>query len=305
QRPGIRERIQSDLRTLGGLVSLTRFFNRKLFRNLNLQGAFDEFRRYTLQELDFLREGETYKRFRENFADEPAVIFPEIYEPLSTTKVLTMQRVGGLRMEAAAELFSADLRKKLSDLIVTTLLQMFVRDGFFHADLHPGNLFFSENASVAMIDVGMYGELSEEQLNRFTIYWLAIVLKQKKRAFTQLLKLADRKSDSREHAFFEYYSELLDKFYNSTIRERSLTQTYLEILIAGARFGFVFPSEMLLQAKALTTAEHIGYVFQPDFSFAEVAKPVIAEAFADRLSDDALVQRLTSSFPDWFLFGET
>ena len=78
QRPGLKDSMAADLRIIGKLLSVARPFNRTLFENLNIQDAFQEFVRYTLQELDFEREGKTYDRFRQNFKSQPHVIFPKV-----------------------------------------------------------------------------------------------------------------------------------------------------------------------------------------------------------------------------------
>jgi hypothetical protein len=216
-----------------------------------------------------------------------------------------MERISGLKLHEVNTSLNKEVRKKLSDNVIEVLINMFVRDGFFHADLHPGNIFFHKDETFTLIDVGMFGELSKEQRERFLLYWLAIVLREKKRAFHHLLELTKTTPEAEESAFYQHYSQLLDDFYESSIQEKSLTQTYLEILISGAQYGFVFPSEMLLQAKALTTAENIGYVLEPGFNFAKTAKPIITKAFAQRLSSNSLVGRLEGMYPEWLLLGET
>lgn len=305
QRPGLPEQVRRDLNVLGQLVRVAGLFFRTLYRNLNVLRLFDEFRRYTLQELDFLLEGRTYERFEENFRNDDSVRFPKIYWEYSTAKILTMQKMAGLRLHEVTARTPVNQRQQLASNVVNILINMFVRDGFFHADLHPGNIFFHEHGSVALIDVGMFGELTQEQRERFILYWLAITLKEKERAFYHLLKLTNRTDRADEAGFYREYSRLLDGFYRSSIQERSLTQTYLEILVLGAKRGFIFPPEMLLQAKALTTAEYIGLVLVPDFNFAEAAKPIVTRAFTERLSSDNVSTRIALTWPEWLLLGES
>jgi len=305
QRPGLKDRMAADLQIMGKLLSLVRPFNRRLFENLNIQNAFQEFVRYTLQELDFEREGKTYERFRQNFKSQPHVIFPKIYWAYTTSKILTMQKLSGMRLHEVAACTPPEQKKALARTITEVLMDMFIRDGFFHADLHPGNVFFGESGSIALIDVGMYGELTGEQRERFILYWLRIVLQQKRQAFDHLLKLTRKKNNADEAGFYTRYCQLLDQFYNAGLHEKSLTKTYLDILVSGAAYGFVFPSEMLLQAKALTTAEYIGYVLWPDFNFAKTSKPFITKAFMNRVTAENFSERLSDGFPEWFLLGET
>jgi predicted unusual protein kinase regulating ubiquinone biosynthesis (AarF/ABC1/UbiB family) len=305
RRPKVKEQIQSDLKLLGRIISMAGFFKPKMLKNLNLQTLFREFKRYSLQELDFSNEGSVYDRFKQNFQENPQVIFPKVYWEYTTESVLTMERVSGLRLNQVRDTMDPESRNKLANAVIETLIHMFVCDGFFHADMHPGNIFFGEDGTIKLIDVGMYGELNNEQRDRFILYWLAVVLKEKKRAFYHLVQLLESTPEADEAAFYLFYEDLLDKFYASTVRERSLTQTYMEIVMAATRYGFVPSSEMLLQAKALTTAENLAFVLAPEFNFADATKPVITKAFAKRSNIENLIQRFTGSFPKWLLLGET
>jgi predicted unusual protein kinase regulating ubiquinone biosynthesis (AarF/ABC1/UbiB family) len=305
QRPDVKERMQSELNLLEKILILVDFFRPKMLHNLNVQSFFREFIRYSLQELDFANEGQVYDQFNQNFRENPRVIFPKIFWEYSTSAMLIMERMSGLRLHQVRNTMSLKARKELSYTIIEILINMFIRDGFFHADLHPGNIFFGEDGSIKMIDVGLYGKLNDEQRERFILYWLAVVFKEKQRAFQHLVKLLERTPQANESAFYIFYENLLDTFYASTIQEQSLTQTYLAIVTAAARYGFIPPSEILLQAKALTTAENLAYVLAPGFNFTEAAKPVITKAFAERSTIENLVQRLTKAFPEWLLLGDT
>jgi len=305
RRPNVEKQVKSELNLLGNILTMIDFFKTKMLRNLNIHNLFQEFKRYSLQELDFSNEGRVYDRFVQNFRSNPQVVFPKVYWEHTTPAMLIMERVSGLRLHQVRTTMPLEARNKLSHAVIETLIHMFVRDGFFHADLHPGNIFFGEDGTIKLIDVGMYGELNNEQKERFILYWLAVVLKEKKRAFYHLVQLMERTPTADEPAFYLFYENLLDKFYAATIQELSLTQTYLEIVLAAARFGFIPSPEMLLQAKALTTAENLAYVLAPGFNFADATKPVITKAFAERSNIGNLVQRLTSSFPEWLLLGES
>lgn len=305
QRPNIRSLIVKDLSHLNQLLSVLGLFQRKMYNNLNIKNFMQEFQRYTLQELDFFTEGKTYDRFKNNFKNHQNVEFPKIYWEYTTSVVLTMERVSGLKLSEVKDKIDPQHRLELSNNVIETLLKMFIKDGFFHADLHPGNIFFEPEGSLALIDVGMFGELTEEQQERFILYWLAVVTKEKKRAFHHLLKLTTETGQSDKKGYFQIYSDLLDAFYDSNIRNKSLAQTYLQILTAGAKYGFIAPAEMLLQAKALTTAEYICYVLVPDFNFTSAAKPYIVQYYTDRLSTQDLFTRFSKTFPEYYLLGES
>lgn len=304
QRPLIKERIEDDLVSLSWIINIAGVLFPKLTRNLDLRGTFREFVAYTRRELDFSLEAQTLEQFRENFQDWEDVVFPAVYWDYSSKRILTMDRVSGFHINDLRESLSLENRQKLNRRLVEMEMKMFLSDAFFHADLHPGNIFFQEDGTIAVIDVGMYGQLTPVQRDRFLLYWIAIAGEEKERAFSHLLELGRKTRDGDQKGYFNKFSEILDEFYASSISERSLTRTYLEIFVAGARFGFMFPSQLLLQAKALTTAEALAIALVPDFRFSEEVRPFVMRELGRRSNSSSLKQQFARTFPEWLLFGE-
>lgn len=304
QRPAIREHMDRDLEILGLIARAFAVIFRKMAANLNLNEVFSEFKRYTLKELDFYQEAENLERFRSNFRDWHDVHFPAVFWDYTTSKILTMEAVSGLRLHQVAGVLGREERRTLNERIVELEMKMFISDGFFHADLHPGNIFFGEDGGITVIDVGMCGELTPELRDRFVLYWLPIVQREKKRAFHHITRVSKRTPNADEESYYRSFCRILDEFYKSDISSRSLTKTFLEILITGAKYGFRFPSELLLQAKALTTAEALAFVLFPDFKFSEDARPIIVKEVARRAAIEQIEQRLERTLPEWLFLGE-
>jgi ubiquinone biosynthesis protein len=170
QRPDLKRLMGRDLDAMAlGLRLLYRLAPRRMQRT-NLLDFFEEFRRYALRELDFLKEGRVIDRFRANFAGRIEVKFPGVHFGHSSQRLLTMDWVEGLRLREAASSLGAQQKQRLVTLLVDVLLQMFVSDGLFHADLHPGNIFFHPDGSFTLLDFGMVGELTVPQRDRFILY---------------------------------------------------------------------------------------------------------------------------------------
>jgi ubiquinone biosynthesis protein len=189
QRRGVREAMQRDMVVLGWLVGTVRRLRPAMARRLNITAAFEEFRQYTLHELDFSLEAETLQRFRENFRSRNDVVFPEVFWDHSGPRVLTMSRVSVLRLHEAAARLTVTERQRLTMRILEIEMKMFVSDGFFHADLHPGNVFFTPDGKIVVLDVGMCGELTDSHRDHFMLYVLATVHRQVRRAFYHLTAL--------------------------------------------------------------------------------------------------------------------
>lgn len=305
QRPDVEALILRDLDAIDfALRMFGHLFERRLQR-ANLPAFLAEFRRYTLQETDFRQEGAVIDRFRANFSGRTDVKFPRVHWSHTSRRVLTMDWVEGMRLCEAAQVLDASTKKRLVTLIVDVMLKMFVSDGLFHADLHPGNIFFHRDGTFTLLDFGMYGELSSSQRDRLILYWLAVVQRQTRRAFYHFKALTKVLPGADEQAFSARFAELAETFYASPLSEMSFTKVYLEMMKAGYAFGFVFPSELMLHAKALTTAETLIFVLAPDARFERLSRPFIAREYAARATSLSLLRRRASQLlPELLLLGE-
>ncbi len=240
-------------------------------RRTGLREFFREFRRYTILELDFSREGQTIDRMRFNFRGRTDVRFPAVHWDRTGQGVLMLGWV----------------------------------DGLFHADLHPGNIFFHPDGTFTLIDFGMYGELTPRQRDRFVLYWAAVVQRQTRRAFHHFKTQTRALPGADEAWFFVRFAELAEAFQTSRLSEMSFARVYLEMMRAGYADGFVFPSELMLHAKALTTAEALIFKLAPDARFEKVSRPFIARAFVERAGSFELLKRRASQLlPELLLLGE-
>ena len=305
QRPDLERLVTRDLDAMElGLRWLSHLAPRRM-RRTNLLTFFAEFRRYTLQELDFSGEGRVIERFRQNFAGRADVKFPTVHWNHTSRRVLTMDWVEGLRLREAADLLGDNEKQRLVTLLVDVMLQMFVSDGLFHADLHPGNIFFHRDGTFTLLDFGMYGELTPPQRDRFILYWFAVVQRQTRRAFHHFKAQTQMLPGANEEAFYARFAALAETFYGSRLSEMSFTKVYLEMMAAGYRYGFMFPSELMLHAKALTTAETLIFVLAPEARFERLSRPFIAREYAARTASLDLIKRRASQLgPELLLLGE-
>lgn len=303
QRPGIRPLVERDVRILRVLAwGVERVWSTA--RQLGLARSVDEFGRWTLAELDFVLEGKNADRFRDNFAAWQDVVFPRVIWSHSTRRVLTMERLHGLRVHQVRARFGPEGTRRLARRLAELEMKMFISDAFFHADLHPGNVFISEDGRILVLDVGMVGSLTTEQRDRFLAYWIGVTRRRRDTAFRHLVALADRADAPDLVAFRAEYDAALDRFYDRDLTERSLARTYLEIVTSGARHGVRFAPELVIQAKAMVTAEALQLVLAPDFRFSEEVRPIVARELASRATPRSLMDRLWEGLAEWILLGE-
>ena len=157
QYPGIEEVIAADIRTLRFVISILRL----LYRHINLDVIYSEFSRIVYEELDYLQEGKNAETFARNFAKNPRIKIPIVYWPFTTSKVLTLEYLEGIKITDFEEIDARGIdRKEVARTLAEAYCQMFFVDGLFHGDPHPGNIFVRPGPEVILVDFGMVDRIS-------------------------------------------------------------------------------------------------------------------------------------------------
>ena len=295
-KPGIRETLERDsrlLRMLGSILQgiIPRYQPRQLV---------NEFCDYTLREVDLRREADNAEIFAANFADVPDVVFPEIYREYSGHSVLCMEFFDGIAPDSPeAQELPEDQRRHLTDLGAAAIIRMLYKDGFFHADLHPGNLLILPGPKVGFIDLGMVGRLDEELRRALLYYYFALVMGDAENAARYLTAIATPGPGANPNGFRREATEISNRWKRaSSFEEYSLGQLILDSLSRGAQYGMYFPVELVLMVKALVTFEGVGHVLLPGFDVAEVSKRHIRTLFIHQFSPLRLLTEGMRGAPD-------
>ncbi|HWA56789.1 MAG TPA: AarF/UbiB family protein, partial [Gemmatimonadales bacterium] len=295
-KPGIRETLERDarlLRTLGSILQILipRFQPRQLV---------NEFCDYTLREVDLRREADNAETFAANFADMPDVAFPAIYRDYSGRSVLCMEFFDGIAPDSEeAQELPEDERRHLTDLGAESIIRMLYKDGFFHADLHPGNLIILPGPRVGFIDLGMVGRLDEDLKRALLYYFFALVMGDAENASRYLTAIATPGPGANQAGFKRECAEISSRWKRaSSFEEYSLGQLILDSLSRGAQYRMYFPVELVLMVKALVTFEGVGHVLLPGFDVAEVSKRHIRTLFLHQFSPLRLIAEGMRGAPD-------
>ncbi|HEY8021331.1 MAG TPA: AarF/UbiB family protein [Thermoanaerobaculia bacterium] len=299
-KPGIRETLNRDallLRMLG--VAL-----QKLLPRYQPRRVIAEFVEYTRREVDLRREADAAETFTANFSDLSGVVFPRIYRQYSGQGVLTMEFLDGYKPSApeALELSAAD-RDRLIDLGATAIIRMLYKDGFFHADLHPGNLLVLPDPvagpRLGFIDLGMVGRFDEELRRTLLYYYYALVMGDAEGAARYLADVAQPSPGADPNGFRREVTEILHRWNRSAnFRDFSLAQLILRSVNLGAQHRMYFPVEMVLMVKALVTFEGVGQILKPDLDVAAVSRSHADRLFREQLSPLHLARQLLRSAPE-------
>jgi len=300
-KPGIQDVITSDLK----LLEFFGVFLQWILPRYQPTQIIEEFSAYTKREIDFDYEADHAEIFAANFQDVSGIVFPEVYRELSTGDVLTMEYLGGIRpgSQAALELSEAE-RQQVIDLGASAIIRMLYKDGFFHADLHAGNLKIipgehPDDLRIGFIDLGMVGRFRSELKRRMLYYYYALVRGDVESAARYLLDMARVGKDGDPQGFRRAVSDMARHFLmRSKQGSVSLAQVILRSLSLGGRYRVFFPVEMTLMVKALVTFEGVGRTLDPSLDVVAVSQRHVRQIFRERFDPWALGSEMISSAPE-------
>lgn len=301
-KPGIAAVIDSDLRLLTALGNLLE----RVIPQYQPRRVLREFAAYTRREVDYTAEADNAEDFAANFADAPAIVFPRIYREASAREVLTMEFLDGFKPTSDRALALDDHdRRRVVDLGAAAIVRMLYRDGFFHADLHAGNLMVlpprtpNGELAVGFLDLGMVGRFEERTRRRLLCYFHALVGGDVEGAARYLADLATVGAGGDLAGFRRALAELSRRFVAHSRRgDFSIAQLVLKSVGLGARYRVFFPVEMTLMVKALVTFEGVGRLLDPGLDVAAVSRPHVERIFRETFSPATLTRELWRSAPE-------
>ncbi len=295
-KPGIRETLQRDailLRLFGSFLQV-------FLERYQPKRVIDEFVSYTLKEVDLLREADNAETFQANFDDMPGIVFPKIYRKYCSSNVLTMEFLDGVKPnDPRATALPEEDRAKLVDLGAEAIIRMLYRDGFFHADLHPGNLIVLDGPKAGFIDLGMVGRFDDDLRRTLLYYFYCLVMGDSENAARYLVAVATPGAKADRKGFVREVEEISRRWSHiSTFEGFSLGQLIMESVGRAGKFRMYFPVEMVLMVKALVTFEGVGQILKPGFDVAEVSRRHINGIFIHQFNPLRLAKRSLRGAPE-------
>ena len=278
RRPGVVEHVQQDLEIFQNLA--TRAARRsRLAAEYDVVGLAEEFARTLRGELDYLAEGRNADRFASSLAGDPDVLVPRLYWDATTSRMLTLGRVRGVKIDDVVALEAARVDgHDLAERATRLTAQMVFGNGFFHADPHPGNLFIQADGRIGLIDFGMVGSLDDRVRLRLGRLLVAFIHRDVDRLADALLALgASYRAVDRE-AFTADLRLLLARYEGVGIGEISLIGVIDEALVIVRRHRLQLPREIVLLVRVLVIDQGVAARFAPDFQVQTALAP-----YAERL----------------------
>lgn len=295
-KPGIRDSILTDIR----LLKLISGFLQWAIPQYQPKQLIDEFCAYTEKEVDLTNEADHAEIFAANFKDYKLVKFPKIYREYSGEDVLCMEFLDGFKPGAPqTEALSLEEREQLVDIGAASIIQMLYKDGFFHADLHPGNLMILPGPKLGFIDLGMVGRFEDKTRRRMLYYFHALVSGDIDGATKYLLSLARVGQGGDPQGFRRAVADTLRRYYmHAQSGDFSLGQLILKSLSIGGKYRVFFPVEMTLMVKALVTFEGVGFLLLDKLDVPKLSEKYVSKIFKDQFNPKTIAKELMRGAPE-------
>lgn len=284
RRPGIVEVVESDISALMALAGLAE----RHLPGIELYdpvGIVREFARTIRREMDFSREAHTIEKFRDNFIKTPWMYFPRVYWEQTSRAILTMEYVAGVKVSDREKLFDQGLDVKLiARRGADSFLEMVLNHGFFHGDLHPGNVLILPDNVICLLDYGIVGRLDED-LKTFLTDILSAIVKRDMDEVVSLLLFAGDISDSLDiRALKRDLSNFIDGYYEIPLKEIEVGRMLMEFIEIITLYSIRISPDLMLLVKSLVLIEGMGRALDPGFDMVEHLRPFIVKAIRQKLS---------------------
>ncbi|QCU72473.1 ubiquinone biosynthesis protein UbiB [Luteimonas yindakuii] len=291
RRPGIREVVEADLRLLARLADIIQAQapDLRLYRPTEVVAQFATSLR---AELDFAAECRNAERIAANFAGHEEIAIPVVYWQWTSERLNVQGFMDGIpgRDLAAVDDLGLD-RHALARTGAAIVLKMVLEDGLFHADPHPGNIFYLEDGGIGVIDFGMVGRVSERRRMQVAQLLYGLVDQDAEAVTDILLEWTDGESGVDEGRLQVEVGSLIDQYRGLPLKELRIPLMLADVAGLLRRHALTLPPDLALMIKAFLTLEGLGRQLDPDFDMATEARPFLRRAMLERWSPRILARR--------------
>ncbi|MBI5073117.1 AarF/ABC1/UbiB kinase family protein [Candidatus Woesearchaeota archaeon] len=297
-RPDVIKDMTQDIRILEKIADL---FEKHVVesRPYRPKRFVQEFKEWTLKEIDFRHEAQSMQEMRERFAASAILKIPEVFTKYTSKKVLTMEFMDGVHIndEKGLKNLKSD-RRQLACNAMQIIAEQTLVEGIFHADPHPGNILVIAGNRFVFLDFGIVGRISEKQRRKISLYMMYLFERDIERALHHILELAEVSEESDVEGFKRKMLDILSTCYGS-LETNSLSRALYDGVIAGVPYKVYFPSDLVLLSKAFVTAESVGRNLYPQFSLLTDAKEPVKKALKKQLTPMRTIKNLIKNSRDY------
>jgi ubiquinone biosynthesis protein len=292
RRPGAVLQVQVDLEILQNLAARAQR-TWEFARDIDAVGIVAEFAETIRAELDYLQEARNAERFARDFEDDDGVVIPRISWEHTTSRVLTLERMSGMNVADTAALDEAGVDR---DLVARRgaeiVLKMIFEDRFFHADLHPGNLFIRADGTIALIDFGMVGVIGEDLRGQLARLFIAMVRGDADLLTSALIEVTVGTGSVDRVMLRNDLRPFVSRYRLRSVRQTPFARMMADLFAILRSNRVRLPRELVLLFKALLLIEALATRLDPDFRLGESLEPYAERLSWERLRASAIARRL-------------
>ena len=302
-RPGMLKAINNDL----NLMKFLAFFLEKFSddgRRLRPKEVIAEFENYLHDELDLVREAANAALLKRNFKDNDLLEIPEMIWEYCKTNVIIMERVHGIPINKISDLKKAnvDLDKLSYDGVEIFFTQVF-RDGFFHADMHPGNILVADKGPrfgrYIALDFGIVGSLTDFDKNYLTQNFLAFFRRDYRKVAELHIESGWVPEKTRVESLESAIRSVCEPYFDKPLKDISLGQVLLRLFQTSRRFDVKIQPQLVLLQKTLLNVEGLGRQLNPNLDLWSTAKPFLEKWMKEQIGLNALKRNLAEESQQW------
>jgi ubiquinone biosynthesis protein len=301
-RPGMLEVIDLDLAVMDALAGLADQYWSEA-RQLRPIELVQEYRKTILDELDLMREAANAAQLKRNFRGSPLLYVPEVYWDHCRVNVMVMERIHGIIVSRMDELRARGTNiAKLAENGVEIFFTQVFRHNFFHADMHPGNIFVQvddpENPRYAAVDFGIVGTLQPRDRHYLAENFLAFFDRDYARVATLHVESGWVPPGTRVDELESAVRTVCEPIFNKPLKEISFALVLLRLFETARRFDMRIQPQLILLQKTLLNIEGLGRELYPELDLWKTAQPILRLWMRERTSPGAILRRVRMQLPD-------
>lgn len=291
RRPGIRDMVEADLRLLARLAEIAQAQAPDLRRYRPTQ-VVHEFTLSLRRELDFAAECRNAERIAANFEGHDEIVVPKVYWQWTSERLNVQECLAGIPGPDLAAVDAAGMdRRQLAMTGAGIVLKMVLEDGFFHADPHPGNIFYLPGGRIGVIDFGMVGRVSAQRRYQIVQLLHGLVERESGAVADVLLEWGEGEGEIDETRLHADIGAFVDQYRGVPLKDLRMGAMLTDVTTILRDHGLGLPPDLALMVKAFLTLEGMGRQLDPDFDMAGAARPYVERVLLDRWSPRALARR--------------
>ena len=298
-RPNIHQLIARDVNLLHTIAALAERYW-KLGRRLRPCEVIAEFETILYDELDLLREAANASQLKRNFSDTDVLYVPEVYWPWCRPEVMVMERIYGIQISDIDSLRANNIDlKQLAERGVEIFFTQVFRHNFFHADMHPGNLFVGTDGRYMAVDFGIMGTLNPVDQRYLAENFLAFFNRDYRRVAELHIESGWVPEGTRVDEFEAAIRTVCEPIFEKPLNEISFGNVLLRLFQTARRFNMEVQPQLVLLQKTLLNIEGLGRQLYPELDLWQTAKPFLERTMSEQLGARSLLRNMKNSIPAW------